>query len=88
MSLSPLPDNRVAVSTEDDLAADPLARRPADQEDYIFTSIEADQSTADTRLGIVDDDSRSVKKRYQIGAAAMHVVYLDPEWRVRDDLTV
>jgi hypothetical protein len=75
--------NSSPTSPEPSDRADPHIPASVDEDDeFIFASIDLDRFTDKTRLGVRDDKTQVVRSEYQIGQAAMHVVSLDPHWRV------
>jgi hypothetical protein len=79
------PEGSAAITPNRDRIHSGLEPPPSsDRDDFIFASIEEDQSTAQTRLGVREDKTNIVKRAFQMGAAVMHVVYLDTYWRVSD----
>jgi hypothetical protein len=56
------------------------------EDDDIFASIENDRSGEGLRLATRDDNTTIVRRHFQMAQAAMHVVPLDPYWRVSGDL--
>jgi hypothetical protein len=60
----------------------PHASASPDEDEFIFASIKQDRFTDYTRLVIRDDNTSLMRRAHQIGQAAMHVVSLDPNWRV------